>query len=669
MVDNICLASLITQSIDKCEYILKNCNGDDFYLLNFYHFNYCLLDNKLYFTIPICLIILTLSFYLLSDTANKYISSSLTIISDKLGLSQNIAAMTLLSLGNGSPDIISSFVASGGDNGNVDMSIGALLGSGMVLTTLVFSLVIIFSEDGVKVNKKMYIREVFFYLFSLLVILIFAFDRRIYLWEIILYLLIYVFNLICAIYIERAMKKKRKFQAESTSMITMTIDNNFNETLASLPDIAHSDENKDAQTEEKSKEKDEKDEKDDYDDYEELSSESENDSDEGGDNKKNEKSNMNDSNSNSIENNNKNNKITFVDCIKDNEKQDKKESMSKKNEKQKENKEIKINKSFFNKVTNLNELELLVGNIVKKLKDNDIISKTDQMRNRAKAIKKLVRKPGIFFRIKRQYYNKYEEFIKLSFPKRALYILVDLPFNILRNLSIPAVEEDNYMKITFSFFPICSFIAVITILKLWLVVIKYWIIFLVIGIILLIISLLLFFIFLQKNLPQRILPFCLINFLMSIIWIYLFSNIIVDNIKFIGFLFNIPSSFLGLAFLALGNSCPDLSLDISLAKTGFGEMAIAGTSAGPLFNLIIGFGLSVFKMTVKTNHIQFNFLRWKGASNVIAFICLSLNLLANLIIALINKFQLKRVNAYISLGIFTVYLVLISLFTFVIKIE
>lgn len=235
--------------------------------------------------------------------------------------------MTLLSLGNGSPDIISSFVASGGDNGNVDMSIGALLGSGMVLTTLVFSLVIIFSEDGVKVNKKMYIREVFFYLFSLLVILIFAFDRRIYLWEIILYLLIYVFNLICAIYIERAMKKKRKFQAESTSMITMTIDNNFNETLASLPDIAHSDENKDAQTEEKSKEKDE-DEKDDYDDYEELSSESENDSDEGGDNKKNEKSNMNDSNS--IENNNKNNKITFVDCIKDNEKQEKKESMSKK---------------------------------------------------------------------------------------------------------------------------------------------------------------------------------------------------------------------------------------------------------------------------------------------------------------------------------------------------
>lgn len=98
-------------------------------------------------------------------------------------------------------------------------------------------------------------------------------------------------------------------------------------------------------------------------------------------------------------------------------------------------------------------------------------------------------------------------------------------------------------------------------------------------------------------------------------------------------------------------------------------MAIAGTSAGPLFNLIIGFGLSVFKMTVKTNYIQFNFLRWKWSVECNCVYMSSLNLLVNLIIALINKFQLKRVNAYISLGIFTVYLVLISLFTFVIKIE
>jgi len=37
----------------------------------------------------------------------------------------------------------------------------------------------------------------------------------------------------------------------------------------------------------------------------------------------------------------------------------------------------------------------------------------------------------------------------------------------------------------------------------------------------------------------------------------------------------------------------DLSLDVALAKSGYGEMGIAGCIAGPLFNLIVGLGISL----------------------------------------------------------------------------
>ena len=58
-----------------------------------------------------------------------------------------------------------------------------------------------------------------------------------------------------------------------------------------------------------------------------------------------------------------------------------------------------------------------------------------------------------------------------------------------------------------------------------------------------------------------------------------------------------------MTLLAFGNSAPgkiilnniDLSVNISLAKAGYGEMAIAGSIAGPLFNVLIGLGISLIK--------------------------------------------------------------------------
>ena len=52
--------------------------------------------------------------------------------------------------------------------------------------------------------------------------------------------------------------------------------------------------------------------------------------------------------------------------------------------------------------------------------------------------------------------------------------------------------------------------------------------------------------------------------------------------------------YIGLTLLAIGNALQDNIVDQQLAKEGFGLMAIGGCYAGPLFNLLIGFGGSMF---------------------------------------------------------------------------
>ena len=81
----------------------------------------------------------------------------------------------------------------------------------------------------------------------------------------------------------------------------------------------------------------------------------------------------------------------------------------------------------------------------------------------------------------------------------------------------------------------------------------------------------------------------LITFVMSLMWIWLTANILIDLLKAIGLLLNIPDTFLGMTVLTFGNSVTDLALNISLVKGGYGEMALAGSLAGPVFNLLVGF--------------------------------------------------------------------------------
>ncbi|RLN50191.1 hypothetical protein BBJ29_000493 [Phytophthora kernoviae] len=91
----------------------------------------------------------------------------------------------------------------------------------------------------------------------------------------------------------------------------------------------------------------------------------------------------------------------------------------------------------------------------------------------------------------------------------------------------------------------------------------------------------------------KLAPFICLAFAMSVIWIMNIANEVLVVLETLGELFGISSSVLGVSVLAWGNSIGDLVSNMAIARDGFPTMAFAGCFAGPMFNLLIGIGLSL----------------------------------------------------------------------------
>ena len=182
-----CTYEFIQQNLDKACEIAKNC---EFSYINFYELHYCTFNSHIYLSIPLFVLILIICFFLLGDTSGKYLSTALTILSDKCNMSQNLAAVTFLALGNGAPDVISSFVASDDEDG-IEFSVGAFVGSSLLVVCLVLSSVVVVSGT-VQVNKQLFVRDILFYLVALIILVVFSLKGNIQLWEAVALFLLYV---------------------------------------------------------------------------------------------------------------------------------------------------------------------------------------------------------------------------------------------------------------------------------------------------------------------------------------------------------------------------------------------------------------------------------------------------------------------------------------------
>lgn len=82
--------------------------------------------------------------------------------------------------------------------------------------------------------------------------------------------------------------------------------------------------------------------------------------------------------------------------------------------------------------------------------------------------------------------------------------------------------------------------------------------------------------------------YCYLSFIMSIVWIGGFSNLMVTWAEIIGNTLGIPTVIIGLTVLAAGTSVPDLLSSIIVARRGSGDTAVSSSIGSNIFDILVG---------------------------------------------------------------------------------
>ena len=638
-------SNLACDYLTECEY-----EYDYFTLLKF---NYCLVGDRQYITWPLIVIVFLLCFYFLSTSVDEYVSRIVGRMSVKLNMSQNLAGLTLLAFGNQVADITVAIVSGGEENGGIEASLSTILGADSLVIGFVMPTVI-FLGNGVIVKGQNFTRDLLTYLVAL--ILIFSlgiFPRKLNLiYAFIIFGLYIVYVGLCII-MERIENSKKSSNEKQVKK-----ERNENESV-----------DRDTQHDFKVKLFEDDEEKGNQDDNDSI-----NDKDEAEENNKDKKGKDNENKEEK-----KNDKKEKKKEKKDN-KEDKKE---KKKDKKEDDKSEGVLDILGDKMSLIEDVASLGGPV--KFNINDFITDKYYLK-KSDETDQLQRQTSILIQEHRLVYNrlhytlakfylnsKEEKWSEISFFKKIIKIFVEFPLNLVRDLTTPPFEKEKWKKEFFAAMPVSISLCLSLFFKLF----PYYItfphfIFIAVYYILAIILC----IYLYKKSYRGSLPKCewvllLSALIMSMIWIYTVTTILIQMVNDSQYLlpFEISKSFLIMTVLALGNALPDFLIDCTLSTSGYAEMALSGTIGSPVFSLLFGFGLSLIKnFSLAENKEQdFNLLDFTPSTKVIlcAMGGIFINLVHYMLIFSLVNYKVKRYVSYAGFCVFLCYLVSIVLVSFV----
>ena len=181
---------------EQCAHAVESCPGPHTILSIPYVQRYFCAKPAVRPTIFVGLILwLVFLFSTLGISASDFFCPNLSTLAHLLGLDENVAGVTFLAFGNGSPDVFSTFSALRSNSGG--LAIGELLGAAAFVTSCVVGSMCIIKPF--KVNRGPFLRDVGFFTVAVIVLLVVLWDSKLEFWEAISLIGLYLFYVVVVV--------------------------------------------------------------------------------------------------------------------------------------------------------------------------------------------------------------------------------------------------------------------------------------------------------------------------------------------------------------------------------------------------------------------------------------------------------------------------------------
>ncbi|XP_060773846.1 sodium/potassium/calcium exchanger 4 [Neoarius graeffei] len=160
----------------------------------------------------------------------------------------------------------------------------------------------------------------------------------------------------------------------------------------------------------------------------------------------------------------------------------------------------------------------------------------------------------------------------------------------------------------------------------------------------------------------------MLSFILSTVWIAVFSYFMVWMVTIIGYTLGIPDVIMGITFLAAGTSVPDCIASLIVARQGLGDMAVSNSIGSNVFDILVGLGLP---WALQTMAISYGSVVMINSRGLLYSVVLLLASVALTILGIhINKWKLDfKLGVYVLVlyAIFLCFSIMIeyNVFTFV----
>ena len=238
------------------------------------------------------------------------------------------------------------------------------------------------------------------------------------------------------------------------------------------------------------------------------------------------------------------------------------------------------------------------------------------------------------------------------------FAMLETPLNIVRDITVPTLDEDLWYKPYSVLQPLCAPLLLIFTLGLWSSSVGVLPVPMIGALAGLPLAMAVCITTHHSHPPTGSvysILWVLMAFMMCITWIYLFAGELVACLQAIGTISGIPPGVLGLTILAWGNSVGDLFANMAVAKQGLGEMAIAGSYGGPVFNLCLGLGISL--LYVSTSSYPEPFYLKLDMSSIVSLVFIYVSAITTILVTIIYKFEMTKNLGYALIGMYFVYTV------------